>query len=69
MKHDPLEDHPRLRRVVEKARREAELELNDGREKLGYCHRVWELQKQILCEKYGLDWKTPQEMNPGVLFD
>jgi hypothetical protein len=69
MKHHALEDHPRLRRVVERARREAELELDEGRGQLGYCHRVWELQKKILREKYGLDWKTPQEMNPNTLFD
>ena len=35
----------------------------------GYCHRLWAETKRILREKYGLDWKTPSEMNPGVLFD
>ena len=69
LKHDPLEDHPRLRRVIAKAEREAELELADVPRSLGFCHVVWETKKRILREKYGVDWHTPVEMNPGVLFD
>ena len=69
LKHDPLEDHPRLRRVFAKAEREAELELPDVPRSLGFCHVFWETKKRILREKYGINWRTPVEMNPGVLFD
>ena len=37
--------------------------------KLGFCHRIWSTKKRILKEKYNIDWKTPAEMNPGVMFD
>ena len=36
---------------------------------LGYCHQFWGRKKEILREEYGIDWKTPAEMNPGWLFD
>ncbi|MBQ4585894.1 MAG: hypothetical protein IJA82_06770 [Clostridia bacterium] len=36
---------------------------------LGYCHLYWATKKRILKEKYGIDWKSPAELNPGVLFD
>lgn len=37
--------------------------------KLGYCHLIWCKRKRILKEKYNIDWKTPAEMNPDVIFD
>ena len=36
---------------------------------LGMCHTYWRIKKQILRDDYGIDWCTPAEMNPGILFD
>ena len=36
---------------------------------LGFCHRYWAVQKSILLNEYGIDWKTPAEMNPDMCFD
>ena len=36
---------------------------------LGACHSVWGMQKRILRERYGIDWKTPAEQNPDITFD
>lgn len=69
LKHDPLEDDPRFRDLIAKAEREAELELADWPRGMGFCHILWETQKEILREKYGIDWHTPVEMNPDALFD
>ncbi len=70
IEHDPIEDDPKLGPIVEKARREAvSEELGNQPERLGFCHIVWATQKRILKDKYGIDWKTPAEMNPGILFD
>ena len=41
----------------------------NGRPLIGSCHTRWAIQKKILKERYGIDWKTPQERNPGVRFD
>ena len=69
LKHDPKEDDPKLRKVIRKAEKEALLELCDVPRKLGFCHQLWAKKKEILQEKYGIDWKTPAEMNPMVCFD
>ena len=36
---------------------------------LGFCHVFWAEKKRILKEKYGIDWKTPAEQNPGLCID
>ena len=36
---------------------------------LGYCHLFWNTKKRILREQYGIDWKTPAEEHPGIIFD
>jgi len=66
---DPIEEDPHLRRVVAKARREAELHLADWPKEMGYCFVLWGEMKRILREEHGIDWRTPAEMNPNILFD
>ena len=36
---------------------------------IGSCHTLWDIQKRILKEKYGITWYTPAELNPDVKFD
>ena len=36
---------------------------------IGYCHDFWSAKKQILREEYGIDWKTPAERYPTIIFD
>lgn len=47
------------------------LTIKDGDKQyaLGACHSVWGMQKRILRERYGIDWKTPAERNPHITFD
>ena len=40
---------------------------NDGY--IGYCHCFWAAKKRILKEEYGIDWITPAERYPGIIFD
>lgn len=35
----------------------------------GFCHKFWNTKKCILKKEYGIEWKTPAEMNPMVRFD
>ena len=35
---------------------------------MGICHRYWHRKKELLKE-CGVDWKSPAEMNPDVIFD
>jgi hypothetical protein len=67
--YDPIEDEPKLKPVLEAAEKEALAQLADQRQVFGFCHLFWSTKKEILKEKYGLDWKTPAEMNPHTCFD
>lgn len=35
---------------------------------MGICHSYWYRKKELLA-KYGIDWKSPAELNPDVRFD
>jgi hypothetical protein len=35
----------------------------------GLCHRIWARTKALLRERHGIEWRSPAEMNPGVIFD
>ncbi len=43
-------------------------EIGEG-DYLGYCHIYWEAKKRILHDEYGIDWKTPAERYPTIIFD
>jgi hypothetical protein len=35
----------------------------------GLCHRIWDQTKSLLKARHGIDWLSPREMNPGIVFD
>lgn len=74
MRLDPKERNPKYSDIIKQADKEAQQELLNKfgsgiAQKEGYCHMLWDTQQRILEEKYGIEWKSPAEMNPGVLFD
>jgi len=74
LKHDPQENDSIKGPIIKKAAQEArdkihkKYDLLEGDYKLEIAHEIWNKQQKILKEK-GIDWKTPIEMNPGVLID
>ena len=36
---------------------------------MGYSNNYWSPKKEILKEKYNIDWYTPAEENPDVIYD
>lgn len=74
---DVKESDPRYRDIIKKADKEAEEVLRKewganyekSSKQLGYCYSIWGEKQKILKEKYNIDWKTPAEMNPDILFD
>jgi hypothetical protein len=71
MKHDPQERDPNKKKLIQAAQAEAEFELRGSRleGQMGYCHMLWGRQQKILKEKYGIKWRSPDEMNPDTMFD
>jgi hypothetical protein len=71
IKHNPIEDDPRYKTVFEKIDTEVNEALKDHpmRGKFGFVHVFWVTKKAILKNKYGIEWRSPAEMNPHILFD
>ena len=66
---DPTEDDPQLATHLLRAMLEADAELATAdRNILGFCHVFWRTKKRILRERYGMDWRTPAELNQ-IVFD
>ena len=65
---DPVEKTIKYKKI----RKELEKELSELMKDctgIGSCHIYWATKKRILREKYGIDWKSPAELNPFTLFD
>ncbi len=71
IKKDPVEDTSEYLEVSDVVDAEVNKVLTaDGVSRgRGYIHKIWNLKKKILKEKYNIEWKTPAEMNPNSLFD
>jgi hypothetical protein len=70
-RYDPAEDDPVLGPLIAQAEIAARKskEVMDSHGQRGNCHDLWRAQKRILKEKHGIDWRTPAEMNPDIIFD
>jgi hypothetical protein len=71
LRYDGIEDIPKYKVIMEKAGHEADNELmkKGYKKRMGYCHIYWRTKKRILRDKYHIIWRTPVELNPGVIFD
>jgi hypothetical protein len=70
LRYDPIEDDPNVQPLIRAAEEEAMSapELQGSRPR-GWVHGYWDVKKRILKEKYGIDWRTPAELNRNVAFD
>lgn len=71
LKRDPIENAPAYREIFERIDLEVKQALADHPHKgsMGFVHIFWQTKKSILKQKYGIDWRSPAEMNPHVMFD
>lgn len=64
---DPVEMTAEYLSVIDEVEKEVSEKLGDNYY-MGKCFEIWELTKSLLAD-YGIDWHTPSELNPGVIFD
>lgn len=71
LKHDSIEDKEEYKELLKKVDIETKEALkNKGiKNTLGYIHIFESYKKKLLKEKYGIEWKTTQEMNPNIRID
>lgn len=46
-----------------------ELGIGSDVQMLGLCHLIWSKAKRIFKDEYDIDWRSPAELNPDVIFD
>ena len=68
MPMDSCIDTPLPEELEETVDRQVKKEIGEGGY-LGYCHSYWAVKKRILKEQYGIDWRSPAELNPHILYD
>ena len=68
-RENSVETIAKLSMVENEVNRKVEEILKDEPRWLGFCHLYWSTKKRILKEEYGIDWLTPAECNPGVIYD
>lgn len=66
--YDAVEDSEEYQNVIVDVEKDVDEELG-GEKYFGICHQYWRIKRRILKEKYGIDWKSPGEMNPLCRFD
>ena len=67
--YDPIEDYPVFKSIIQEVDAMVDAQLGDMKGRLGSCHAAWSIKKRLLREYYGLEWHSPQEMNPSCHFD
>ena len=68
LKKDPVEWTKEFEAVVDEAEHRAYLQLKGVPRGMGFCFEYWAARRAALKE-LGIEWRTPHEMNPRVMFD
>lgn len=66
---DPVEYTRRWEEIYYDMEDELDRRFGDEPRGMGFCFMYWSAQKELLAEKYGIEWSSPAAMNPGVMFD
>lgn len=69
IKSDPVEWSEEYENVIDDANRKIYARLEDCPAGMGFCHAYWLEKAHVLSEDYGIFWRSPAALNPGVMFD
>lgn len=68
LKYDPIEDTRKYKSIVWLVELELMIRFLLVPRRMGFCFMYWR-RKQIILHRYGIEWRTPAQMNPHVRFD
>lgn len=69
LRRDPVEWSADYERVIDEADKRIYSILEGYPRGMGFCLAYWSTKTQVLKEYYGIEWRSPAVMNPGVMFD
>lgn len=68
LKADPIERTPEWEAGYYEVEQECDRRLGDTPRGMGVCFAYWSTLRQVLAER-GIEWHSPHELNPRVMFD
>lgn len=68
LKKDPIEWISRWEEVIDEADRKAYRRLAGMPRGMGWCFAFW-AERAAALREFGIEWRSPSLMNPGVMFD
>jgi hypothetical protein len=66
---DTLEDAPEFAEAFRDANNRADFSTKHLARQMGRAHMFWKKKKEVLRERYQIDWKSPEELNPMTTYD
>ena len=68
LKHDPIEWTKQWEMVIDEVDKIVDERLAEHPRGMGFCHRLW-YERAAVLKDFGIEWRSPDVMNPGVMFD
>ena len=68
LKFDNVERSEEWERYIYEVEKKVDTELEGTPRGMGFCFSYWSTKRSVL-ESYGIEWRSPHQMNPRVLFD
>ena len=65
---DPVERTPQWEELYYDVEKECDRQLGDTPRGMGFCFAYWSTRRTVLAQ-HGIQWRSPGEMNPRVMFD
>ena len=69
LRMDPVEYSWEWEKIYYDVEAELDRRLANVPRQMGFCFQYWAMKRELLMEKYGIDWRSPSQMNPRVMFD
>lgn len=69
LKHDPVEWSAHWEEVIDRVDEKVDTLLADHPRGMGFCYAFWSARRETLLEEFGIEWRSPAQMNRGVIFD
>lgn len=68
LKYDPIQNTPEWEEIIYDVEKECDELLKDEPRCMGFCHLYWSTKRDVLAKR-GIEWRSPQAMNPRTRFD
>ncbi|MDE6648324.1 MAG: hypothetical protein K2K45_00140 [Muribaculaceae bacterium] len=69
LRQDPVEYTCRWEEIYYEVENRLKERFANVHRQMGFCFRYWNAKRELLKDEYGIEWKSPSQMNPRVKFD